>query len=69
MMAIFFLNNPNESDMGSRKPLSRSVQRFGDSLGVTLPADVLEQHDITDEDDIAISRYDSDSGEITFSLD
>ncbi|WP_158855604.1 hypothetical protein [Halorhabdus sp. CUG00001] len=55
--------------MGSRKPLSRSVQRFGDSLGVTLPADVLEQHDITDEDDIAISRYDSDSGEITFSLD
>jgi len=55
--------------MGSRKPLSRSVQQFGDSKGVTLPADVLEEHGIQIGDDIAISRYDSDEGELTFSLD
>ena len=55
--------------MGSQKPISRSLQVMGDSIGVTLPHSILEAHDLDDDDDVAITRYDSDAGELTFSLD
>lgn len=68
-MAMLFLLSCVGLDMADRKQLSRTVLQIGDSQGVTLPRGALEEHGVSAGDELPISRYDSEAGEITFSLD